>query len=246
MRTWKSTYKGKDLDPATLRQSDREWAVLKQEYAFLKEWRAALDRKKNLAAERERLVRAREGLTEELTAIRNQFDDLSAGIRAASKMDPVLKELADWKTMKKPEGIQDVCNHFLAEIARRSGIESKVFEYTAYKEGGRGPRWPAHEMYAMMKKRREWRTVTPAEAQKLADRGQFVVAGMPKPDAGTPGHVAVVVPSNFPREEGKKPRSDLPWVRDQECPGKSQGANYRFPRTMFREGKVLFFVYEGK
>jgi hypothetical protein len=47
----------------------------------------------------------------------------------------------------------------------------------------------ANAQIALMKK--EWATVAPIEAQRLANRGGFVVAGRPgKPD----GHVAVVVP----------------------------------------------------
>ena len=53
----------------------------------------------------------------------------------------------------------------------------------------------ANEMISEWKKRpQNWIPIKLSEAQELANKGYFVVVGWKNPNAGSSGHVAVVVP----------------------------------------------------
>lgn len=101
----------------------------------------------------------------------------------------------------KPGGGKTYCNIATYQIAQRMGAPMDPFttqvEVSKMYPKGQRPA-TANEIATHLKDARNYRVVTPEEAQALANQGKFVVAVQPHEKHG---HVATVRPDNLSNEE---------------------------------------------
>lgn len=93
---------------------------------------------------------------------------------------------------------QDVCKYLTKEHGKYKAICNLSVQETFRNLFGELPSYMnnlANEMISEWRKRpQNWIPIKLSEAQELANKGYFVVVGWKNPNAGSSGHVAVVVP----------------------------------------------------
>ena len=92
-----------------------------------------------------------------------------------------------------------------------------------------------------------WRRLSDAcEAREQANLGKFVVASFKNPDVHRPGHIAVVLPSNWSDSKVKKHGCEIMQAGAHNFDSTSLRQGFANHRGAFSEGLIEFHVHDSK